>query len=118
MRKIEKRIIRAINKGERLTTVRDKVRFPIGADIVASVWLHSTEIADIRKDRIIINTGGWRTNTTKSRLNAILSECTDYTIVQEDWEWYVIERLTPSGWMTDKSSRKDFADGMSIPRVR
>jgi len=116
MRKIEERIIKAINRHEKIRlSKRDMVDSMVGK---TDVYLHSTIIASIYKGHIIINSGSWRTNTTKSRLNAILHEYTNCAIMQEDWAWYVIERLTPGGWMTDKSSRKDFTDGMSIPRVR
>ena len=57
----------------------------IDADSIA-VQLHATNVVTYHRDgRIILNTGGWRTSTTKTRLN-------DYSparISQRKGEWFV-----------------------------
>lgn len=55
----------------------------------ASVWVkyHSTIIAAIHEDgSVTVNTGGYQTSTTKTRLNALLPGRT--VIFQKDWRWY------------------------------
>lgn len=54
-----------------------------------SVCLYDNNIATIENDEITINNCGWKSATTKSRLNAILSELSDAHIYQKDHEWYL-----------------------------
>ena len=56
-------------------------------------FLHDTKIALIKDDCIIINSGGYRTNTTKERLNGILLSV-GYIIVQEKNKWFVCNMLS------------------------
>ena len=44
----------------------------INSDNISVVRLHGNHIATITNDRVILFDGGWQSNTTKSRLNAIL----------------------------------------------
>lgn len=46
--------------------------------------LHATDILTFCPDRVIYNTGGWETVTTKARLNA----WGPLYIFQRDWEWF------------------------------
>lgn len=56
------------------------------------VYLHGNHIATIAAEHIELYTCGWYTNTTKSRLNAILSEHGNGArIIQEKGEWYLVE---------------------------
>jgi hypothetical protein len=118
MRKIEERIIKAINKGETARlSIRDAVETFLpgekGApELTCRVTLHYTPIAIVYADRVIINTGGWRTNTTKSRLNAILWEYCATHIYQHDFTWY----LLGSDDALNRADSVDVIDGMSIPR--
>ena len=89
MRKIEKLMNIAIqNKTDwRMsnTTVSNN-------DDVSTVYLHGNKIAEIGDAFVRIFDGGWRTNTTKSRLNAIINEfCNAFTdgVFQKDFQWYV-----------------------------
>ena len=57
---------------------------------VSTVKLHGNKIAEVGDTWLKIFDGGWRTNTTKSRLNAILrahgnGEC----VFQRNWEWFI-----------------------------
>jgi len=110
MRKIEQAIIEAINARRRVyLSPIDSVDFPPDTTIQARVFYHFTPIATIYTDRVIITSGGHRTVTTKSRLNAILREYTDCTIAQIDYTWYV----------SDSAGYQDaFEDGMSVPRIK
>ena len=60
-------------------------------DGVAFVFLHGNNIAQIGDNFIRLFDGGWQSNTTKSRLNAILSvhgEPGD-RVFQKKWDWFV-----------------------------
>ena len=73
MRKIEQQMNEAIrfclNWSGGNTTVH------VNEDTASSVVrLHGNKIAEVGNDYIQLFDGGWQTNTTKSRLNAILEE--------------------------------------------
>ena len=58
---------------------------------VSCVYLHKNLIATISKDEVEIYDGGWQSNTTKSRLNALCSEfcIAGEGVFQKDFAWYV-----------------------------
>ena len=59
---------------------------------VSTVYLHNNKIAEIGEDFVRVFDGGWQSNTTKSRLNAIINEfCNAFTdgVFQKDFQWYV-----------------------------
>ena len=49
------------------------------------VRLHDTEVVIHYEDKIILNTGGWYSITTKARMN----EYTPFSIRQKNYEWFV-----------------------------
>lgn len=49
------------------------------------VRLHNTEVVIHYKDKIILNSGGWYSVTTKARMN----EYTPFNICQKNYEWFV-----------------------------
>lgn len=55
------------------------------------VCLHGNRIAAIRQDDSVqLWDGGWRTATTKERLNKILrAMCANVGIYQKDFDWYL-----------------------------
>ena len=58
----------------------------------AYVYLHGNHIATVGDTFVQIFDGGWQSNTTKSRLNAIINEfCNAYTdgVFQKNWEWFI-----------------------------
>ena len=59
--------------------------------VVAAVYLHGNHIADVGEDFIRLFDGGYQSNTTKSRLNAILSEhgIAGEGVFQKDWTWMI-----------------------------
>jgi len=63
----------------------------VQADGIAVVLLHGNKIAEVGDNFIRLFDGGWQSNTTKSRLNAILQahglsgEC----VFQKKFEWFV-----------------------------
>ena len=61
------------------------------------VFLHGNHIATLNKATMTINLfdGGWQSNTTKSRLNAILNEFRygDCSVFQKNFTWFLNDRL-------------------------
>ena len=73
----------------------------------SSVFLHGHNIAtfDHNLKAVKISSCGWQTVTTKSRLNAILSEVKyGCSVFQKNWNWYVSFR----------GQTQDFVDGMIL----
>ena len=57
-----------------------------------TVLLHGNHIATLNNDFVAIYDGGWQSNTTKSRLNALINEFCDGTktgVFQKNWTWFV-----------------------------
>ena len=63
----------------------------ITIDGVSFVYLHGNQIATIDEDSMTIYDGGWQSNTTKSRLNALCDEfcIAGEGVFQKDFAWYV-----------------------------
>ena len=59
------------------------------ADLV-EVFLHGNRIAQICSEFVAIFDGGWQSNTTKSRLNALCQEFRPQaSVFQKDWTWFI-----------------------------
>ena len=93
MRKIEEQMNQAIryrkNWAGSNTTVRS---FKESVD----VYLHGNHIAslDTATHALTLKDGGWQSNTTKSRLNALLDEFVpSMGIFQKNWTWFLSDRL-------------------------
>ena len=106
MRQIEKQMNSAIwsktNWAGSNTTV-------ITEDNESKVMLHGNHIATYNHTlkELELFDGGWQSNTTKSRLNALCFElATGFGVFQKNWEWFVNDRIT--------NTVKDFEDGMLI----
>ena len=92
MRKIETQMIAAVKGGKNWTKDNTSV---IIEDGVSKVYLHGNLIAEVDDESIKLYDGGWQTTTTKSRLNALLSEF-GYTcgtkreyVFQKQFEWFI-----------------------------
>ena len=79
-------------------------------DGVSFVRLHGNLIAEVGEDFIKLFDGGWQSNTTKSRLNAILSEhgIAGENVFQKNFEWFV--RL----WNGEEFVTTEFRSGMRL----
>ena len=54
------------------------------------VTYHSTQVVKFNEKEIILNTGGWKSNTTKTRMNQTSNQFNlGYKVWQECSEWYV-----------------------------
>ena len=61
------------------------------------VYLHGNHIATVGKGFMAIFDGGYQSNTTKSRLNALLDEFVpSMGIFQKNWTWFLSDRLDGS----------------------
>jgi len=88
MRKIERLMNAAITAGKDFRSANTDV---VNADGISVVLLHGNKIAEVGDNFIRLFDGGWQTNTTKSRLNAILQEhgCPGECVFQKKFEWFV-----------------------------
>lgn len=89
MRKIETQMNAAIKGNANWTKANTSVTTQDG---VSTVYLHGNKIAEIGDAFVRIFDGGWQSNTTKSRLNAIINEfCNAFTdgVFQKDFAWYI-----------------------------
>lgn len=77
------------------------------------IRLHGNVIMIIRKDGITPLDGGWKTVTTKERLNRYLPN--GFSLYQRDWVWYLY-RVLPSSevFVKDAAYEYNFDDIHSI----
>ena len=54
-------------------------------------YLFGNMIAHKTGNELFITTAGWRSNTTKERLNGILQSYGLPTISQRNWEWFICD---------------------------
>lgn len=91
MRKIELQMNQAINDCKDWKNDNTEVTYSSERD-ASYVMLHGNHIATIGDTFIELYTCGYQTNTTKSRLNAILKvHGNEARIFQRDFEWFVID---------------------------
>ena len=54
------------------------------------VTYHSTVVVKASHNGILLNTGGWKTATTKTRMNQASNQYDlGYRVFQKDYEWFV-----------------------------
>ena len=73
------------------------------------VFIHGNHIATLCKISMDLRLfdGGWQSNTTKSRLNALLDEFGGGDrVIQKDFTWYLVSNLD--------NSRRAFFSGMTV----
>ena len=90
MRKIEREMNAAISNN--VNWQKDNTSVTFDAETGESkVYLHGNHIADVGDNYIRLFDGGWQSNTTKSRLNAILSEHGEAgdCVFQKNFDWFV-----------------------------
>ncbi len=109
MRKIERQLITAINTpGSKLNSSNTQVRWSDDQAVV-EVLLHGHIIASINfaKSTLVLSACGWETTTTKSRLNAILSDLVPGArIFANKFEWFIS--------LNDKIVEFCFVDGVAL----
>ena len=90
MRKIEQAMNTAIANSTNWQSGNTSVHFN-EEEQVSVVRLHGNKIAEVGEGFIRLFDGGWQTNTTKSRLNAILAEngADNDKVFQKNFDWFV-----------------------------
>ena len=90
MRKIEQQMNAAISNNQNWQSANTAVTFDEESN-VSTVFLHGNKIAEVGDTFIRLFDGGWQSNTTKSRLNAILQEHGDVgdRVFQKTFDWFV-----------------------------
>ena len=89
MRKIESQMNQAIRNGSDFRKDNTTV---INIRGNAFVYLHGNHIAtyNYANKELSLYDGGWQSNTTKSRLNALCYEfATGFSVFQKNWEWFI-----------------------------
>ena len=92
MRKIESQMNAAVRARKAFSKQNTMVAMDGDA---AKVYLHGNHIATITDDGLQIFDGGWQTNTTKSRLNALIEEFGPRyaRVFQDNFQWYVQDHV-------------------------
>ena len=87
MRKIERLMNAAITEGRNWASANTSVTMNGN---IAEVRLHGHLIAEVSAECVTLHDGGYQSATTKSRLNAILSQhgLPGEGIFQKNWEWF------------------------------
>ena len=98
MRKIEQQMNNAISNNKNWQSGNTSVTFDPETN-ESTVRLHGNTIAVVGDDFVQIFDGGWQSNTTKSRLNAILKEhgIKGECVFQKNWNWYVDKFIGQAG---------------------
>ena len=75
---------------------------------VTIVIYHNTKVVKWDKDKITLDSGGWRTKTTKNRMNQASNQFgLGFQVYQSKGEWFV----------STKDGEMEFEDGMEILRL-
>ena len=92
MRQIETQMNQAIRNGHAWSKDNTCITYDPTNNMSAEVFLHGNHIATVTDDALTLFDGGWQSNTTKSRLNALINEFCDGTktgVFQKNWTWFV-----------------------------
>ena len=106
MRKLEKQMNFALSNKSDWKGSNTEVIFNDSTNC-SQVFLHGHNIAtlDHTTQALKLSSCGYETNTTKSRLNAILTECkTGVRVFQKNWGWFI----------ANNQVTKSFFDGLIL----
>ena len=113
MRLIEQQMVYAVGNKKDWRKDNTEVLYSPSRD-VCCVYLHKNLIATIDDNSVEVYDGGWQSNTTKSRLNALINGlCDGYKcgIYQRKFEWFIQDDET------DASFTIPFQHGYTFARV-
>ena len=105
MRKIETQMCKAVSQSMNWKSANTEV--VSSQDGLSTVYLHGNKIAEVGDDFLTIFDGGWQSVTTKSRLNALITEfCNAVTdgVFQKNYQWFV----------SDNKVIKEFTNGYTF----
>jgi len=99
MRKIEREMIQAIIDGRNWKKANTEVEAHPSGNNEMRVFLHGNNIASYKDGTLYINHCGWKTNTTKSRLNALVKHVLGdmSCIYQHNFDWFVKQTSNING---------------------
>ena len=107
MRQIEREMLSAIKLGKCWRKANTEV---FSNDNLASlVYLHGKHIATVTYNKVSIFDGGYQSNTTKSRLNAIINGLCDgrmFGVFQRNYQWFIKDAVV----------NVEFENGYTLPR--
>ena len=109
MRKIETQMNDAISNNKNWQSANTRVEFDADTN-ESTVYLHGNKIAEVGDNYIRLFDGGWQSNTTKSRLNAIMAEhgIAGEGVFQHKFEWFIRLYNGTEFFVTE------FRDGMKL----
>ena len=112
MRKIEQQMNNAISNNLNWQSANTAVVYDDQSG-ESTVYLHGNKIAVVGEDFVQIFDGGYQSNTTKSRLNAILSEhgIKGEGVFQRNWKWYVHKFIGQTSMTGPVYNEYDFTNG-------
>jgi len=108
MRQIERSMNNAVRTQSNWSGSNTSVTY-YKSENLSEVRLHGNLIAwyDHSDQRLALSSAGWQTNTTKSRLNALLHQFHyGYTVFQKAYVWYISKPLGKKVY--------DFFDGIIV----
>ena len=112
MRLIEKQMNDAISNSQNWQSANTAVVFNPETN-ESTVFLHGNKIAVVGDDFVQIFDGGYQSNTTKSRLNAILKvhgingEC----VIQRNFNWFIHKFIGQTAITGPVYNEYDFTNG-------
>ena len=111
MRLIEQQMIDAIKQGKdwkkdntRIETIKYNDTY-----VCSNVYLHNNLIGVVGTNQVEVYDGGWQSNTTKSRLNAIINGLCDgrmFGVFQKNYQWFIKDAVV----------NVEFENGYTLPR--
>jgi len=112
MRKIEQQMNSAIQRNINWQSSNTSVTFDSESG-VSTVFLHGNKIAEVSDNDMTIFDGGWQSNTTKSRLNAL---CDEFCVVgegvfQKNFQWFIRKFVSQSPVTGKVFNVEDFRNG-------
>lgn len=78
-----------------------------------SLWLFNNKIAEHREDGMYITNAGWKSRTTKERLNGL----PNVSISQKKGEWYLNNNIWDGDWIKINSDAPPLVDKDKIKNV-
>ena len=100
MKRTKQSIMSAITKEVKSSKFIDNNTLDIlYLDNSRAIRLHDTDVVTFEDNKVILNSGGWRTPTTKDRINKF----SPIRVNQEKGKWYVNSLLFFDGITFDKA---------------
>jgi len=79
---------------------------------VIGIRLHGTHVVILSATRVVLNTGGWSTVTTKDRINKYLPQL--WSVTQKNYEWSLNLYVCTNGDGRVRVVHVPFYDGITI----